>query len=192
LRVFLQDGSKDLNIYAGSWYLANQSMSWALEFSDYESKFVVGTEAHNNKHGGAILPDALRWLWQDYPKPVAKPVTAKSDRIFVSAILDPSAEWELVSQGYKFTEGPEVDRDGNVFFSDVDAKPSKIYKIGIDGKVSLFKADSGGANGLMFGPDGRLYAAQNGRKRIVGYAMERGDGDRRRSEFKRSGCRQQR
>jgi enterochelin esterase-like enzyme len=72
LRVFLQDGSKDLNIYAGSWYLANQSMAWALEFSGYESKFVVGTEAHNGKHGGAILPDALRWLWQDYPKPVPK------------------------------------------------------------------------------------------------------------------------
>jgi hypothetical protein len=33
---------------------------------------VVGTEAHNGKHGGAILPDPLRWLWQDYPKPVAQ------------------------------------------------------------------------------------------------------------------------
>ena len=65
LRVFLQDGSNDQNIYAGSWYLANQSMASALAFSGYESKFVVGTESHNGKHGGAILPDALRWLWQD-------------------------------------------------------------------------------------------------------------------------------
>jgi gluconolactonase len=172
LRVFLQDGSNDLNIYAGSWYLANQSLASALEFSGYESKFAIGTEGHNGKHGGAILPDALRWLWQDYPKPVAKPAASSSDRHFISTILDPVADWELVSQGHKFTEGPAVDRDGNVFFSDVDAAPSKIFKIGTDGKVSVFKADSGGANGLMFGADGRLYAAQNGRKRIVAYSMD--------------------
>ena len=41
-----------------------------------------------------------------------------------------------------------------------------------DGKVSLFKDDTGGANGLMFGPDGRLYACQNKRKRIVAYTMD--------------------
>ncbi|HYL74775.1 MAG TPA: SMP-30/gluconolactonase/LRE family protein [Bryobacteraceae bacterium] len=171
LRVFLQDGSADQNSYSGSWYLANQSMASALEFSGYESKFVVGTEGHNSKHGGAILPDALRWLWQDYPKQVAKPVSPGS-RSVISQILDPGSEWELVSQGYRFTEGPAVDRDGNVFFSDVEAEPTKIYKTGADGKVTLFKADSGGANGLMFGPDGRLYAAQNGRKRIVAYGMD--------------------
>jgi sugar lactone lactonase YvrE/enterochelin esterase-like enzyme len=173
LRVFLQDGSNDLNIYAGSWYLGNQGMASALQFSGYESKFVVGTEGHNGKHGGAILPDAMRWLWQDYPKPVATPVATAGDRHFVTTILDPAGGWELVGQGYKFTEGPAVDRDGNVFFSDVEA--SRIYKIGTNGNVSLFKADSGGANGLMFGPDGRLYAAQNGRKRIVAYDMDGGE-----------------
>src|ERR1017187_1948380 len=54
LRVFLQDGSNDLNIYAGSWYLANQSMAWALEFAGYDVRFEVGSEAHNSKHGAAI------------------------------------------------------------------------------------------------------------------------------------------
>jgi len=169
LRVFLQDGSNDLNIYSGSWYLANQSMAAALQFSGYESKFITGTEAHNSKHGASILPDALRWLWQDYPKPVTRPIVSTGDRHFVNAILDPSADWEIVGQGYKFTEGPAVDHDGNVYFSDVDA--SKIYRAG-SGGVTLFKADSGGANGLMFGSDGRLYAAQNGRKRIVAYSMD--------------------
>src|SRR5882724_1304111 len=93
LRVFLQDGSNDLNIYSGSWYLSNQEMASALEFSGYESKFVVGTEGHNGKHGGAILPDALRWLWQDYPKPIAKPVASKGERHFISTILDPGSDW---------------------------------------------------------------------------------------------------
>jgi len=36
----------------------------------------------------------------------------------------------------------------------------------------VFKEDSGGTNGLMFGPDGRLYACQNGRKRIVAWATD--------------------
>ena len=168
LRVFLQDGRNDLNIYAGSWYLANQDMAAALEFTGYDAKFVVGDEGHNAKHGGAILPDALRWLWRDYPKPIARP--AGGERQFVTTILDPSSDWEVVSQGHRFTEGPAVDREGNVYFVDVPA--NRIYKVGADGKPSVFRENSGGASGLMFGPDGRLYAAQNGRKRIVAYSPD--------------------
>ena len=169
LRVFLQDGKNDLNLYAGSWYLANQDVSAALMYAGYDSTFVVGTEGHNGKHGSAILPDALRWLWRDYPKPIAKS-RAGGERHFVTTILDPDSEWEMVSQGHNFTEGPAVDRDGNVFFTDIPN--NRIHKIDGSGKVTVFKEDSGGANGLMFGPDGRLYACQNGRKRIVAYAPD--------------------
>jgi len=59
---------------------------------------------------------------------------------------------------------------GNVFFSDIPN--SRIYKISVDGNVTLFRENTGEANGLMFGPDGRLYACQNGRKRIVAYAPD--------------------
>jgi sugar lactone lactonase YvrE/enterochelin esterase-like enzyme len=169
LRVFLQDGSNDLNIFAGSWYVANQDMASALQFAGYESKFVTGTEGHNSKHGAAILPDALRWLWQGYPKQIAKPKSG-GERFFASEIIGPESEWEMVSQGHKFTEGPAVDRAGNVFFSDIPQ--NRIYKIAVDGKVSVFKEETGGANGLMFGPDGRLYACQDRRKRIAAYAPD--------------------
>jgi sugar lactone lactonase YvrE/enterochelin esterase-like enzyme len=167
LRVFLQDGQNDLNIYSGSWYLANQTMSSALQYAGYESTFVTGTEGHNSKHGSAILPDALRWLWKDYPKPVSRGRGSKAERHFVTEFLDPESDWELVSQGHRFTEGPAVDRGGNVFFTDIPN--NRIHRAGIDGKVTVFKEDTGGTNGLMFGPDGRLYGAQNGRKRIVAY-----------------------
>lgn len=169
LRVFLQDGKNDLNLYAGNWYIANQDMASALEYAGYDSTFVVGTEGHNAKHGGAILPDALRWLWRDYPRPVTKSRSG-GERHFVTAILDPDSEWQVVSQGHKFTEGPAVDRDGNVFFTDIPN--NRIHKIDTGGHVTVFKEDSGGANGLMFGPDGRLYACQNGRRRIVAYAPD--------------------
>ncbi len=170
LRIFVQDGSHDLNIYAGDWYLSNQQMVAALEYASYDCKFVVGTEGHNGKHGGAILPDALRWLWRDYPKPVTAVANAKADRRFVTDILDPASDWKVVSRGHQFTEGPAVDRDGNVFFSDIPA--SRIYKVAIDGTVSVFRENTAETNGLMFGPDGRLYGCQDGKKRIVAWTMD--------------------
>jgi len=68
IRVFLQDGSNDLDNQAGNWPLANQQMAAALKFSGYDYKFVFGDGGHTGKHGGAIFPEALRWLWRDYPK----------------------------------------------------------------------------------------------------------------------------
>ena len=65
IRVFLQDGSGDLDNKFGNWPLANQAMASALKFAKYDYKFEFGTEGHNGKHGGAILPDSLRWLWRD-------------------------------------------------------------------------------------------------------------------------------
>jgi enterochelin esterase family protein len=49
---------------AGSWPLANQQMAAALKFANYDYQFVYGDGAHNGKHGGAILPESLRWLWR--------------------------------------------------------------------------------------------------------------------------------
>ena len=68
LRVFLQDGSGDLDNLHGNWPLANQEMAASLKFMGYDHKFEFGTEGHNGKHGGAILPDSLRWLWRDHAK----------------------------------------------------------------------------------------------------------------------------
>ncbi len=65
IRVFLQAGKLDLDNEHGNWPLANMQMELALKFKGYDYKFVMGEEGHNGKHGGAILPDSLRWLWAD-------------------------------------------------------------------------------------------------------------------------------
>jgi gluconolactonase len=166
LRVFLQDGSSDQNIYGGNWFLANQAMASALEYSGYDTKFVVGAEGHNGKHGGAILPDALRWLWRDYPKPIEAGKIGK-ERHVITEILDPDHDWEIVAQGLEFADGPAVDRDGNVFFT--DRKTGAIWKAATDGKVTIFKANAGRTSGLMFGADGVLYAAQGAQQRITSF-----------------------
>jgi len=64
IRVFLQDGSGDLDNAYGNWPLSNQQMASALKFAGYDYRFEYGDGGHNGKHGGAILPESLRWLWR--------------------------------------------------------------------------------------------------------------------------------
>lgn len=65
IRAFLQDGIHDLDNQHGSWPLANMQMQAALEFAKYDFRYVWGTGGHSGKHGGTLLPDALRWLWRN-------------------------------------------------------------------------------------------------------------------------------
>jgi enterochelin esterase family protein len=77
IKIFLQDGSNDLSNEHGSWFLANQQMLSAFEYAnatadakkDAGARYVVnhvwGDGAHADNHGGAILPDVLRWIWND-------------------------------------------------------------------------------------------------------------------------------
>ena len=64
IRVFLQDGSQDLDNEHGNWPLANQQMASALRFKKYDYHFEYGDGGHNGRHGGAIMPPSLRWLWR--------------------------------------------------------------------------------------------------------------------------------
>jgi enterochelin esterase family protein len=78
IRIFLQDGSHDLDNVHGNWFLANQQMLSALNFANaeadrhhdtgprYQVNHVWGEGQHSDNHGGAILPDMLRWIWKDY------------------------------------------------------------------------------------------------------------------------------
>jgi len=114
IRVFLQDGSNDLNNLHGDWPLANQAMASALRFMGYDHKFVLGDGSHNSRHGGAILPDALRWLWRA-PQPLPAPLTKdnlKGDDALVK-ILSPVGGWELVLDGLGFTDAACSDVEGN-------------------------------------------------------------------------------
>lgn len=66
LRIFLQDGSNDLDNAHGNWPLSNQQMAAALKFAKYDYRFEFGDGGHTHKHGGSLLPDSLRWLWRGY------------------------------------------------------------------------------------------------------------------------------
>src|SRR3569623_2206779 len=91
--------------------------------------------------------------------------TSLAQNMPLSQVLLEGEGWEVAAAGFKFTEGPAVDAAGNIYFSDVEA--SRIHKLDLHGRVSVFVENSFAANGLMFGPDGLLYACQNGKQRNV-------------------------
>ena len=76
IKIFLQDGSNDLDNEHGNWFLANQQMLAALNWANanadknnipgarYQVKHVWGEGAHSDEHGGVLLPDMLRWMWR--------------------------------------------------------------------------------------------------------------------------------
>ena len=166
LRVFLQDGSTDLDIYAGSWWHANQSMLSALQYAGYDVHYVWGEGGHNGKHGAAIFPDALRWIWRDYPQPLT---VGKAKERRIDVLLD-GEDWQLVSSGHEFTEGPVANDRGELFFTDIPN--NRIHKVAADGTVSVFAENTGSSNGLMFGPDGLLYACRHADAQIVRYSAD--------------------
>lgn len=92
---------------------------------------------------------------------------ASAQDLALNTVLIDGQGWEQVSEGHKFTEGPAADASGKVYFTDIPE--SKIHKIDLEGKVSLFLENSQQTNGLMFGPDGKLYGCQNGAKKIVAF-----------------------
>ncbi|MCA9215221.1 MAG: SMP-30/gluconolactonase/LRE family protein [Planctomycetales bacterium] len=162
IRVFLEDGSADLNIYGGDWWNANLGMLSALTFSGYDVNHAWGTGGHSGQHGREIMADAMRWLWRDYPQPIAKGHPPKRR----TQLLIPGEEWQLVSEGHKFTEGPAVNAKGEFFFT--DSPNSRIHKVALDGTVSVFHEGTK-AGGLMFGPNGYLYSTAGPEKKIVRY-----------------------
>jgi len=166
LRVFLQDGSNDLNNAFGDWWMANQEMERALKFAGYEVDHAWGEGGHDGRQAGQVFPAAMKWLWKDHPAPI-KPGEGSSQ---FREIAVPGEGWQLVGQGYTFTEGPAANARGEVFFNDIPQ--SKTWKVGLDGAVSPFIEDSKKANGQMFGPDGRLYSVATGTQQVLAYDAE--------------------
>ncbi len=91
VKVFLQENAGDQDIYSGSWPIGNSDVYAALKFARYDAKYEVGEGGHDGRHGTAIFPEALKWLWAGYPKPIKTPIYTPQP---VIEVLDPFVGWE--------------------------------------------------------------------------------------------------
>lgn len=167
IRVFLQDGSNDNNIYAGDWWKANEMMERSLIFGGYEVEHVWGEGSHNGRQAASVFPQAMRWLWRTYPKPV---VAGSSKNQFLTDILLPGENWELVGEGYGFTEGIAPNAVGEVFFQDVTK--AQTYKVDLAGKVTSLPIDSRSASGTSFDAAGNRYVVSGKAKQVLMYDVK--------------------
>lgn len=63
IRVWMQEGESDVNNLFGHWPLSNQDMAAALKFAGYEHHLEMTGGGHSGQAAGALLPEALRWLF---------------------------------------------------------------------------------------------------------------------------------
>jgi len=181
LRVFMQDGRNDHIVpgqpwgisFAGSWPINNQVMFEALKFAGYDARLVMGEGLHNTRQGAVLMPEALRWLWGGYPRPIAvrEPATMTQPgyepRGRVYSLVSADRPWEQIGGTYSSIGGLAANAEGELFFTEPLA--SRLYRVDVGGRVSLVRDDVGGAAALGFGPAGRLYAAQPLAHRIVSF-----------------------
>lgn len=101
IRIFLQDGlndnrgirQKDPNPTYNperDWHAQNRKMVVALTEKGYDVNYSWGIGSHSSKQGGAILPEMLRWLWRDYPRP-DNPHDASNRSFLLPATAAPAA-----------------------------------------------------------------------------------------------------
>jgi len=166
IRVYMADTSGDIDNVAGSWPWANQQMASALKYMGYDVRFDWAEGyAHNADHGGALFPDAVKWLWRkETHTPVLDTSGDLGGDLTLLNLLVPGQSWELVADNLGFADALCTDKDGNVYYCDM--KAPAVYRISAaDGTRTEIAKES--VSGLEFGPDGLLYACQGSKNRVL-------------------------
>lgn len=97
-RIFVEDGVHDQwpgGPEMGDWWMSNQTMERALTFAGYDVRHAWGSGTHNDTHASSLFPDAVKWLWRDWPAPVKAGVSANPA---LQAILTRGEEWQLTAE----------------------------------------------------------------------------------------------
>jgi hypothetical protein len=141
-------------------------MERALTFAGYQVRHVWGSGGHNGKQATAVFPDAMRWLWQDWPQPVR---AGTSQNLFLQAILPPGSQWQLAADGQPQATVLTSDRRGDVIFR--SGTTGQLRRLAGDGTVSPFPVDAR-AGPLAFGSNGSWYAADSTGTRIIDHTTD--------------------
>lgn len=158
LRVFFQDGVHDEwdgGPEMGDWWMSNQTMNRALEFAGYDVRHVWGAGTHNRSQAASIFPDAVRWLWRDWPAPIA---AQSPGNPVLKQILQVGEEWQSATGHCNSVTHLASDARGRVFYR--NAITRQISELKAEG-TSASCEGSGNGGAFAFGPDDKLYMARS-------------------------------
>ncbi len=166
LRVFLQDSSGDLDNPFGHWPTANRQMHAALAYMGYDLKFDWQDGfGHNSHRGGAIFPDAMRWLWRSESTTSSQGKT-KDDLggdLSLNKLLIDGESWQPLADGFGFADGLSSDTNGNLFANDL--KSGGYWRIAPDGAKTKLSDHNG--SGAHAAPDGRIIFCSGSRHQVT-------------------------
>jgi gluconolactonase len=162
LRVFLESGDRDFKMFCGDWWTANLAMLAALTYAGYEVNHAWAEHAgHDDYHGSMIFPEALRWLWQDYPRPVQAGVNSAQP---LSRVTVPGETWQLVPGEYMSALALTAGSAGEVYFFSPYEKI--IHRIDDRGRSAVFATGVEGVTHLACAPQGKVLGCQPAARRI--------------------------
>lgn len=152
LRIFMQDGANDEwgGAEMGDWWMSNRTMNRALEFAGYDVRHVWGAGTHNGTHADSLFPDAMRWLWRDWPSPIA---SGHSGNPSLRAILKIGEEWNIAAEGCEGARMLATNAQGTVFY---DA--AETASISAEQKEPA-RCSGVAGRPFAYGPDGSVYQA---------------------------------
>jgi gluconolactonase len=110
LRVFLQSGTGDNNLYCGDWWMANQMMERSLTWAGYDVNHAWGEGGHNQKHASQIFPEVMRWLWREWKTEIEVKANVKGESKWRGYEVVGDGEWEVAAELGKVLTQEEVGR----------------------------------------------------------------------------------
>lgn len=163
LKVFLKADRQDLNIHAGDWWLANQTMLSSLQWAGYEVEHHWIEDSEQGADDAvAAVEDGLRWLWSDIQAPIA--VASKGPQPRRIDVLILGNDWQQISSGHESVDATTCNTAGVLFFS--DSRAGRIYRMGDDNKTRIVKESPLRISAMRFGPDENLYLVRDNKQII--------------------------
>ncbi|RBP37317.1 sugar lactone lactonase YvrE [Roseimicrobium gellanilyticum] len=170
IRIFLQSGTGDNNLYCGDWWMANQMMERSFTWAGYDVNHAWSEGGHNQKHASQIFPDVLRWLWRDWQTTREIKANARGESKWkgyevcqaekgwdVAARMDDVVSFKVMQRGPKHQlwswEHLASDKAGVVYVVENDTGtivsipangPAKIFASGLEGITSIVPCNQEG------------------------------------------------
>lgn len=178
IRVFLQSGTGDNNLYCGDWWMANQMMERSLSWAGYDVNHAWGEGGHNQKHASQVFPEAMRWLWREWKTEIEVKANTKGESKWKG--------YEVVGEGVSIVvvdrcEGVRAlasDQSGEV--TAIDYESGDWWRITTEAEPTIFskghKSDDHGLpiSRMVIAPDGKLVGT--GSNNLDGFCLINRDG----------------